>query len=256
MMVKIKDEDLRLAMQEAEEGVVDSQFMLALAYYTGEGVKRDYAKAAHWFAKAAEQDDFEALYRLGVCYENGHGVEKDPNKAFELYLQAALEGIPDAMAAVSQCYRSGIGVEKNAQEADYWAAHETKTNQYNFRNMEDGMEQIRNLLTGSEWFIKSLQATAKAGRPDAMTLLGVLHMEGRGVPHNPKKAIALLQKAADLQNAEAMYRLGICYERGAGVPQDMVQAYTWFRKAASFGHENALRFLSGLPSAEPSFPPS
>lgn len=251
MMIHRTDEDMRRTVQGAEKGEVDSQFMLALAYYNGEGVERDYAKAAHWFAKAAEQDDFEALYRLGVCYENGHGVEKDPHKAFELYFKAAEEQIPDAMAAVSRCYRNGIGVERNARKADYWAAHESMTNQCNFRNMEDGMEQMRALLTGSEWFIKSLQATVKAGRPDAMTLLGILHMEGRGVPHNPQKAIALLQKAAALQDAEAMYRLGICYERGAGVPQDMVQAYTWFRKAASFGHEEALRFLSGAPPAEP-----
>ena len=251
MMVKIKDEDLRLAMQEAEEGVVDSQFMLALAYYTGEGVKRDYAKAAHWFAKAAEQDDFEALYRLGVCYENGHGVEKDPNKAFELYLQAAQEGVTKAMAAVSRCYRDGIGVDKNGQEADFWAGCETETNQRGISGLQESMQNACQSLITSKWFVKSLQATAKAGRPDAMTLLAILHMEGKGVPYDPQKSIALFQKAADLQDAEAMFRLGICYEHGAGVPQDMVEAYTWFRKAASYGHEDALRYLSSLPPAKP-----
>ena len=37
----------------------------------------------------------------------------------------------------------------------------------------------------------------------------------------------------------------------AGVPQDMVKAYTWSRKAASYGHEDALRYLSSLPPAKP-----
>lgn len=107
--------------------------MLADAYYTGEGVERDYAKAAHWFAKAAEQDDFEALYRLGVCHENGHGVEKNLSRAFELYHQAAQEGVTEAMAAVNRCYRNGIGVEKNRQNADNWADYETETSQRSFR---------------------------------------------------------------------------------------------------------------------------
>ena len=54
-MDKMTDEDFRDTVREAEKGEVDSQFVLADAYYTGEGVERDYAKAAHWFAKAAEQ---------------------------------------------------------------------------------------------------------------------------------------------------------------------------------------------------------
>lgn len=250
-MDKMTDEDFRDTVRRAEEGEVDSQFVLADAYYTGEGVEQDYAKAAHWFAKAAEQDDFEALYRLGVCHENGHGVEKDLHKAFELYLQAAQEGVTKAMAAVSQCYRDGIGVEKNKQEADFWAGCETETNQRGIRGLQESMQNACQSLITSKWFVKSLQATVKAGRPDAMSLLAILHMEGKGVPYDPQKSIALFQKAADLQDAEAMFRLGICYEHGAGVPQDMVKAYTWFRKAASYGHEDALRYLSSLPPAKP-----
>ncbi len=249
-MKKKADDEFRDTVRSAEKGEVDSQFMLADAYYNGEGVAQDYAKAAHWFAKAAEQDDFEALYCLGVCYENGHGVEKDPHKAFELYLQAAHENEPKAMAALGRCYRNGIGVEKNEQEADYWAAYETKTNRRNFQALQQGMEDVRNYLVGSKWFAKVLQDSAKAGIPDDMTLLAKLLMEGRGVPHDPKKAIALFQQAAAMQDAEAMYRLGVCYERGAGVPQNMVEAYTWFRKAASYGHEDALRILSGPPEQQ------
>ena len=48
-----------------------------------------------------------------------------------------------------------------------------------------------------------------------MTLLAILHMEGKGVPHDPQKSIALS------------------------------------RKAASYGHEDALRHLSAPPPAKP-----
>lgn len=250
-MKKTSDKEFLDTVRRAEKGEVDSQFMLAHAYETGEGVEKDYAKAAHWFAKAAEQDDFEALYHLGVCYENGHGVEKDPHKAFELYLRAARENEPKAMAAVSRCYRNGSGVEKNEQEADAWAVCEDKASQRNLHSIQKGMEDVRNYLVGNKWFIKSLQATTKAGSSDAMVLLAALHMEGRGVPRDQQKAIALFRQAAAMQNADAMYRLGICYEHGAGVPQDMAEAYTWFRKAASYGHEEALRILSCPPSAKP-----
>ena len=172
----MSDEDFRDTVREAENGEVDSQFVLADAYYTGEGMERDYAKAA-------EQDDFEALYCLGVCYENGHGVKKDTHKAFELYLQAAQEGVTKAMAAVSRCYRDGIGVEKNGQEADFWAGGETKTKQRNLRALQAGMEEVRNFLVGSKWFTQTLQNSVKAGKPDDMVFLAELHLEGKGVPY-------------------------------------------------------------------------
>jgi len=55
----------------------------------GEGVEKDWEKAAYWFTKAAEQGDATAQNNLGVCYENGMGVERDRKKAVYWYTKAA-----------------------------------------------------------------------------------------------------------------------------------------------------------------------
>jgi TPR repeat protein len=39
----------------AETGHALSQLRLALLYHVGQGMPRDYRKAANWYAKAAEQ---------------------------------------------------------------------------------------------------------------------------------------------------------------------------------------------------------
>lgn len=71
-------------------------------YYDGEGVEQDYAKAAEWFALAAEQGEIEAQYTLGYIYLNGEGVEQDLDKAVEYYQLAADQGSEDADAKLSE----------------------------------------------------------------------------------------------------------------------------------------------------------
>jgi TPR repeat protein len=50
-------------------------------YAHGEGVAQDYAAAASWYRKAAEQGISESQYNLGLMYAKGRGVAQD-------YLQA------------------------------------------------------------------------------------------------------------------------------------------------------------------------
>jgi len=57
----------------------------------------DYAKAAEWFSKAAEQGDAAAQYKLGGLYEEGRGVPQDKTKAAEWFRKAAEQGNKEAM---------------------------------------------------------------------------------------------------------------------------------------------------------------
>jgi TPR repeat protein len=43
----------------------------------GQGVLQDYAEAAMWLGKAAEQEYAPAMYNLGIMYRNGQGVLQD-----------------------------------------------------------------------------------------------------------------------------------------------------------------------------------
>ena len=48
----------------AEQGHMEAQETLAILYELGEGVKKDSVRAAHWYAKAAEQGDVGAKQAL------------------------------------------------------------------------------------------------------------------------------------------------------------------------------------------------
>lgn len=64
----------------------------ALAYEHGEGVPRDYQRAAELYCKAARQGSAEAQYSLGWMYANGRGLTRDDELAAELFRLAAAQG--------------------------------------------------------------------------------------------------------------------------------------------------------------------
>ena len=49
------------------------------------------------------------------------------------------------------------------------------------------------------------------------------------------------QRLARLGYPPAMYNLGVMYLEGNGVPQDNIQAYRWLNLASSRGYRNALK---------------
>ena len=50
-------------------------------HLTGEGVIKDYTRAAEWYSKAANQGDAKAQYNLGVMHYKGQGAKKDGDMA-------------------------------------------------------------------------------------------------------------------------------------------------------------------------------
>jgi len=104
---------------------------LGFLYYRGEGVPQDYAEAARWYRKSAEQGDGNAQYFLGYMYYYGYGVAQDKGEANRLFHQAAAQGNEDARRAIGwnkahvpalsrivlplKCLASFCGHEKSAR---------------------------------------------------------------------------------------------------------------------------------------------
>jgi hypothetical protein len=61
----------------ADQGDADAQQNLGFMYYSGHGATQDYAEAARWYRKAADHGDAGAQDNLGVMYLNGEGVPQD-----------------------------------------------------------------------------------------------------------------------------------------------------------------------------------
>ncbi len=81
--------------------------------------------------------------------------------------------------------------------------------------------------------IREWRPLAKQGVADAQYNLGVMYVEGLGVPQNYAKAVGWWRKAAEQGHATAQYNLGVAYHNGEGVPQDYAQAHMWYNFAAS-----------------------
>jgi TPR repeat protein len=92
------------------------------------------------------------------------------------------------------------------------------------------------------WF----QKAAEQGHADSQSNLGILYVNGRGVPQNYVQAAQWFRKAAAQGDDTAQYNLGVLYHYGQGVPQDYAQAAQWYRKAAAQGNADAQNNLGIL----------
>src|SRR5438477_64962 len=84
---------LKVWLPSAQGGDKVAQTNVGEIYEKGLGTAPDFANAALWYQKAADQGYPRALINLGFLYEQGLGVSKDQANALKLYRKAAgLEG--------------------------------------------------------------------------------------------------------------------------------------------------------------------
>jgi uncharacterized protein len=83
-------------------------------------VPQDYAQAALWYRKAAEQGDTVAQTNLGNLYYDGPGVLRDYAQAVLWYRKAAEQGDADAQDSLGDLYLHGQGVPRDYAEAYFW----------------------------------------------------------------------------------------------------------------------------------------
>lgn len=81
----------------------------------------------------------------------------------------------------------------------------------------------------AKWFERS----ARLENPVAQHNLGELYENGLGVPQDYSKAVALYRKAATSKLAAAQYKVGSLYERGLGVAPSKEEALRWYDLAES-----------------------
>ena len=152
----------------AFEGVAEAQHDLATIYASGQGVRKDYKRAAYWFFQAAGAGIANAHYNLGVMFQQGLGVNKDFKKSLRWYESAAKLGHPEAMYNLGIAYVEGVG-------------------------------GVRDLDRGVAYFKKA----ANAGVAQAAFNLGVLYESGFIGSINRTKALDWYRVAANNNHTEA-----------------------------------------------------
>ena len=104
----------------AEQGFAMAQHSLGSMYEIGQGFSQDYAEAVKWYRKAAEQGHAEAQFGLGYMYYHGQGVPQDYAEAVLWYRKAAEQGYDNAQNDLGRMYRHGQGVPQDYTEAVKW----------------------------------------------------------------------------------------------------------------------------------------
>ena len=183
-----------------EKGIPDQQ-----------GLRSDYAEAAKWWRKAADQGDVRAQSDMGWLYAHGRGVATNYAEAATWYRKSAARGNSVAQFSLGWMSANGLGVEK-----DYAAA--------------------------GTWYRKS----AERGNPYAQANLGRLYATGRGVERDYAAAAKWYYKSADQGNLYAQWSLGGLFASGLGVAKDCAEALKWYRKAADAGFPPAQNSLAWM----------
>ncbi len=80
--------------ERAAAGDPEAQFSLGKNYEAGRsGLKKDYAEAANWYRKSAEQGNIYAQASLGILYHSGKGLPHDDVRA-EMWFTISADGAP------------------------------------------------------------------------------------------------------------------------------------------------------------------
>lgn len=141
----------------AATGDANALFEIGSRYMEGRGTAVDFAKAAHWFEKAAEQNFAPAQYRLGSFNEKGLGMPRDLHKAKQLYELAAKQGNASAMHNLAVLYASGVNGAPDNAAAVRWFLEAAELNvrdsQYNLGILAaQGLGMTADLEESYKWF--------------------------------------------------------------------------------------------------------
>ena len=94
----------------------------------------------------------------------------------------------------------------------------------------------------AKWF----RQAAENDYAPAMTALGFMYREGRGLAQNDQLAVEWFRKAIEKGEAQAMQQLGLMHRWGRGVPQDDHAALRLFHKSLELGFAQGANALGDM----------
>jgi localization factor PodJL len=109
----------RWLSRAADQGHVESQFMLASLYEKGAGVPKDERRALELYRKAAQAGHARAMYNLAVLLST-HDTAQDYSEAAAWFTRAATAGLADSQYNLAVLYERGLGVPQDERKAYFW----------------------------------------------------------------------------------------------------------------------------------------
>lgn len=232
---------------------VEASLLLARIYLSGQGIKRDPAKAYQWWNKALDYGFEPAGTLLAQANLSGIGTAPDAKRALT-YLQNASEaGDVKALYMLGQLYHhqlpkqpEGVPLDLKRAGAYYMAA--TKAG-----HVEATYAAARMLDLGEgaaapapDRALVLYKDAALKGHADAQNALATYFYRGEVVEQNFATARQFFQAAAQRHQPDAMFNLAVMLAQGQGGDKDMAAAYAWCSLSKGLGNEQAAAALPAL----------
>jgi TPR repeat protein len=97
--------DLAELQSRSNSGDKEAQNLLAVRYFTGDGLPQDNLKAAELFTRSARQGLAKAQFNLAYLHHKGLGLSQDYTKACVWYKAAADQGHSEAQESLDSLQR-------------------------------------------------------------------------------------------------------------------------------------------------------
>lgn len=235
---ELDDLNLEEKIKAAEEGNITAMEELGMLYLNGDeeqDVDPDPEKGVYWFRKVAEAGDATAMFNLGLHYAKGHGVVRDFAKAAEWMKKAADNGDEDATTSYEMYSKASENLKKaeagdaaaqaemaklftqiggsldqfgsgnDYQEAFKWA--KKSADQGNLEGMYClalCYEHGRGTRMSPSKAVSTYEKAAKQGHAPSQWNLAVCYLNGNGVQRDETKGYSWAYQAADRGNELAI----------------------------------------------------
>ena len=249
---------------KADKGDAESQFQLG-NYYLG----KDHKEAGVWYRKAADQGLAKAQYEMGRLNDQWIDGES-PAEAKRWWLLAAAQGNPDAssslaLAVLRQARRALLKGNKllHKELRDQAIQWYIKAGEAGDRGSQFELGEMYNRMndfgsssktwsygitdadcdfeSAMKWYLKA--AKSKYPHPGAMYRIGMLYLEGKGVPQNTQTAIMWLELGAKGGAGWASEDLAKLYREGKATQKNTAKALQLLNEEAEQGSKHAHREL-------------
>lgn len=257
--------ELALIKEKAGKGDAESQYELG-KFHLG----KDLKVAGAWYRKAADQGHAKAQSEMGVFNKNGWIDGASPAEAKRWWLLAAAQGDADACSSLAlDAQRQSLEarLKGNAtlqkqfrDEAIRWyikaAEAGDRGSQFELGEMYNRMNDLGqsgktrpygitdadcDFESAMKWYLKA--AKSKYPHPGAMYRIGMLYLEGQGVPQNTETAIKWLELGAKGGAGWASEALTDLYRSGKATKKNTARALELLNKEAERGSHEAHRDL-------------
>ena len=261
--------ELALIKDKAGKGDAESQYQLG-EYYMDASHGVPLKDAIEWIKKAAEQGLAKAQYKMGYANTCLWVQNASEAEATRWYLLAASQGNVDsftrlAMAEVNRAKEAFLRDDKvkymqfraeamkwytKAAEGGDRGAQFELAEMYNRMNDFGQSENSRRVgvtdadcdyESAMKWYLKA--AKSKYPHPGAMYRIGMLYLDGKGVPQNTETAIKWLELGAKGGAGWASEALTDLYRSGKATKKNTARALELLNKEAERGSHEAHRDL-------------